>query len=133
MNPSRELITDLLPVYFSGEASAETRALVEEFFAQDPEFERVARRLAGSLNTLKVVPLGDDEVLEKRTLMRTRAELRGRETSFGLAVLAVVAIFFLVTTNETRHSTWAVVLPVVAVVTLAAYALLARHTRNTGL
>ena len=33
MNVTREVIFDLLPVYFAGDASADTRALVEDFFA----------------------------------------------------------------------------------------------------
>ena len=44
MNVTREVIYDLLPAYFAGEASADTRALVEEFFATDPELGRMAAR-----------------------------------------------------------------------------------------
>ncbi len=43
MNVTREVITDLLPVYFSGEASNDTRSLVEDFFRRDPEFAALAR------------------------------------------------------------------------------------------
>jgi hypothetical protein len=38
MNVTREVINDLWPVYAAGEASADTRALVEAFLRQDPEF-----------------------------------------------------------------------------------------------
>ena len=44
MNLEREVIVDLLPAYFSGEASAATRALVEDYFRQHPEFEKPAAR-----------------------------------------------------------------------------------------
>jgi hypothetical protein len=39
MKLEREVIVDLLPAYFSGEASAATRALVEEYFREHPDFE----------------------------------------------------------------------------------------------
>ena len=43
MNVTREVVTDLLPIYFSDEASADTKVLVEDYFRQDPDFERIAR------------------------------------------------------------------------------------------
>lgn len=136
MNPTRELVTDLLPAYFSGEASADTRALVEEFFAQDPEFERMARRLAGSLNMLKQSVPGGEEDLEKRSLLQTRLALRGQSLSFAVAFAAIVAIVLLVALGGERHvaSTGvyaSIVFLVVACV--AVYAVVARRTRETGL
>jgi predicted anti-sigma-YlaC factor YlaD len=44
MNVTRDVIYDLLPSYFAGDASADTRVLVDEFFARDPEFGRMAER-----------------------------------------------------------------------------------------
>ena len=41
---TREVITDLLPLYESGEASEETKRLVRAFLAADPEFARRWRR-----------------------------------------------------------------------------------------
>jgi hypothetical protein len=35
---TREVVNDLLPVYAAGEASADTKALVEEFLRSDTEF-----------------------------------------------------------------------------------------------
>ena len=43
MNVTREVVTNLLPIYFSGEASGDTKVLVEDYFRQDPDFERIAR------------------------------------------------------------------------------------------
>ena len=51
MNVTREVIYDLLPAYFAGEASADTRALVEEFFATDAE-----RRIAGDTPAIVRTP-----------------------------------------------------------------------------
>src|SRR6476619_2901164 len=43
MNVTREVINDLWPLYASGEAAADTRALVEEFLDRDPDFARILR------------------------------------------------------------------------------------------
>ena len=53
MKLDRDIVIDLLPAYFSGEASAATKALVEEYFRQDPDFEKFARGAGGTLETLK--------------------------------------------------------------------------------
>jgi ferric-dicitrate binding protein FerR (iron transport regulator) len=136
MNPTRELITDLLPAYFSGEASADTRALVDEFFAEDPEFERMARRLAGSLNALKQsIPDGGDE-LEKRALVRARTALRGQNLSLGVALAGIVGIVLLVAIEGGMQSATKSVytfMVLVVVACVAVYALLVNWTRNTGL
>ncbi len=39
-NVTRDVITDLWPLYVSGEASQETRGLIDAFLSQDPEFAR---------------------------------------------------------------------------------------------
>ena len=45
MNITREVVTDLLPIYFAGEASGDTKVLVEDYFRQDPDFERIGREI----------------------------------------------------------------------------------------
>ena len=52
MNVTRQVVADLLPIYISGEASGDTRALVEDFFRQDPEFERIALSAATPLEKI---------------------------------------------------------------------------------
>lgn len=44
MKITRDVIYDLLPAYFAGDVSADTRSLIEEFFATDAEFGRMASR-----------------------------------------------------------------------------------------
>ena len=44
MKVTRDVIYDLLPAYFAGDVSDDTRALIEEYFASDPEFGRMATR-----------------------------------------------------------------------------------------
>lgn len=98
MNVTREVITDLLPVYFGGEASGDTKVLVEDYFRQDPDFERVARSAATPLETLRgAAPLRPGAEKEKRDLECVRGELRRNKILFGVALfntLAPLAFFF---------------------------------------
>ena len=42
MKITRDVIYDLLPGYFAGEVSGDTRTLIDEFLATDPEFARTS-------------------------------------------------------------------------------------------
>ena len=76
MNITRDVVADLLPAYLAGEASADTRALVEEFARQDAEFARLlaAQRaeLALGAQALRAPAAGLPPDHELRTLERTR-------------------------------------------------------------
>jgi hypothetical protein len=97
MNLEREVIIDLLPAYFSGEASAATRTLVEDFFREDPDFEKSARSAAGPLESLKAAPsrlgAGLDPEKEKLALERARLVTETRSSFFWLAVLSTLMLF----------------------------------------
>ena len=41
MEPTRDVIKDLLPLYLAGEASADSRALVEEHLDRDPDLAQI--------------------------------------------------------------------------------------------
>ena len=43
MHVTRDVVSDLWPLYASGEASADTRALVDAFLAGDPAFAQSLR------------------------------------------------------------------------------------------
>ena len=96
MNVTREVVSDLLPIYFSGEASGDTKALVEDYFRQDPDFERIARSTAAPLETLRAaaaVAVGSEK--EKRDLECIRWELRRRNVLFGVCLfLTLVPLSF---------------------------------------
>lgn len=87
MKLEREVIIDLLPAYFSGEASAATRALVEDYFRQNPDFEKSARSAGGALESLKVSPPSLDPEKEKLTLERARLVVETRSTLLWMAIL----------------------------------------------
>jgi|WetSurSiteA1Bulk_404760.scaffolds.fasta_scaffold72470_1 hypothetical protein len=87
MKVTREVITDLLPAYLSKEASADTCALVEEFFNQDPEFAALAKEKMTEelLGKLPATPLPKDH--ERETLIRTKNTLQWRTHWLTMAIL----------------------------------------------
>jgi hypothetical protein len=92
MNVTREVITDLLPIYFSGDASGDTKVLVEDYFRQDPDFERIARNAATPLDTLRAVaPVAASAEKEKRYLESVLWGLRRRKWLFGVCLFLTLA------------------------------------------
>ena len=71
MKITQEVILDLLPVYLAGEASPDTRALVEEYMKQDEELARRIR-LQFAENLSKAAPSALAPDLELRSLRRAR-------------------------------------------------------------
>ena len=92
MNVTREVVTDLLPIYFSGEASRDTSVLVEDYFRQDPDFESIARSAAAPLETLRTAaPIAADPEKEKRDLECIRWGLRRRTVLFAVSLFLTLA------------------------------------------
>ncbi len=92
---SPNVIRDLLPVYLAGEASEETRSLVEEFLAADPELRELAA--AEGFTMPELAPVTDSDELEKRALDRTCRLLSRKNWLMGASlVLTVVplALYF---------------------------------------
>ena len=87
MNVTRDVVTDLLPIYFSGEASGDTKLLVEDYFRQDPDFERIARSAATPLETLRAAaPISAGQEKEKRDLESVLWGLRRRKWLFAVSL-----------------------------------------------
>ncbi len=79
---SKEVIRDLIPVYLSGDASADTKALVEESLSSDPELRATVERARSfELPRTQAPP-----TLEKSSLDQTRKLLARKNMSFGLAL-----------------------------------------------
>ena len=74
MEITKDIVTDLLPGYLSNEVSSDSRRLVEFWFAQDPAFAALSRKLAPSSS------------LETEALSRTRRLLRTGNTWRGFAI-----------------------------------------------
>src|SRR5690349_10620900 len=68
---TKEIIRDLLPVYIAGDASSDTRSLVEEFLARDPELRALVE--SARETRLPETPQVDElQSLEMKSLDRTR-------------------------------------------------------------
>ena len=83
MKVTREVILDLLPVYLAGEASPDTRALIDEYLEQDPD---LARRVLEQSRAAFPTPAPPRPELELASLMRTRRLLGVQRWLFGFAI-----------------------------------------------
>ena len=89
MTVTRDVIYDLLPAYFAGEVSADTRALLEEFFAGDPEFGRMAERFR---TLMQERPRDDAARRETTAFDRARARVKFRLAAGAWGLGAVFAV-----------------------------------------
>lgn len=113
MKITREVITDLLPIYQSGEASQDTRNLVEAFLKEDPEFARVVNAEPTSLLTENQPNLSKEN--EMKTLEKTKKLLKQRSFYMAIAILFTLSIFSINFDSHGVHWTW-IETPVIAVV-----------------
>ncbi len=83
MKITQDVIKDLLTVYLAGEATADTRALIEDWLRTDPELAlQVSQARNAELPAVPSLP----PTIEKRALDRTRRQLRWRAILLGLAI-----------------------------------------------
>jgi anti-sigma factor RsiW len=88
MNVSREVILDLLPLYLSDEASPDTRTLVEQQLAADPDLARLAAQWQQRLPQVPPPPVNPDaEALAYREAKR---QLANRVVTLAAAIAAGV-------------------------------------------
>jgi len=91
-NVTRDVVSDLWPLYVSGEASADTRTLVEAFLREQPDFERELRQTsAAPLPGHDVPSLTPDH--ELRTLARIKRRLVGPRWALLLAMVFTMQAF----------------------------------------
>jgi hypothetical protein len=92
VNITREVINDLWPVYAAGEASADTRALIEQYLDRDPEFAQILRgRSDESLTGLDVPRLPLDS--EAKALRKTKRLLHGWDWLLFMAMIFSCSAF----------------------------------------
>jgi hypothetical protein len=96
MSVSRNVILDLLPVYLAGEASEDTRTLVEEYIQSDKELAQMVNQakkqsLPNNIN----VPINKDT--EMASLRKSQGMIR-RTILLGGAVLLMVFVTPLIVT-----------------------------------
>jgi hypothetical protein len=95
MTVTRDVIYDLLPAYFAGDVSDDTRALIEEFFTTDPEFGRMAQRFQTLHDEhLKDEPAESPAEKEREAFdqVRTRVKMRHAAVVWGMGALIACGI-----------------------------------------
>ena len=92
MNVTRDVVIDLLPLYYSKECSRDTKVLVEEYLKADPDFEKLANRFAQNLLS-KSIPQRLSEEDEMKSLSKTRRQLRLRSFILALAIFFSIVPF----------------------------------------
>jgi anti-sigma factor RsiW len=98
MRVTRDVVLDLLPIYLAGEASSDTRALVESYLETDPELADIAQQQASVGMPKDIpVPLGREDQMEaykqaQRMLwIRTLIVAVSIAALLGLAGIALLA------------------------------------------
>lgn len=88
---SKHIILDLLPVYLSGEASPQTRKLVEEFARKDPEIAQMIEEQHLYPDSLMPTPgLSPDH--EARTIKRIQRSIRKQMFFVALITMGILLI-----------------------------------------
>jgi len=83
-NVTRDIISDLYVLYSSGDATPDSRRLVEEFLSQDPE---LATSLKESGGTIPILPAPLPPAHELKTLDRIKRRLSGPIWLLQLAMI----------------------------------------------
>jgi hypothetical protein len=137
MKVTRDVVADLLPLYLSGEASADSKRLVDEYLLSDPTLAREVAQLSDPLLVVPPPRLAPD--VELRAFLRTRRVLKLRAALLGAAIFfTLLPIAFVAGDGKVRWA-WssapqaAAVLAAVAALIWTGYALTRRRLRLTGL
>ena len=89
MEISRDVILDLLSLVDAGEASADSKALVEHHLGRDPELARIARERIPRLTAAGIpAPLGKET--EMKTLERAKRLMSWRSLFIALGIFFAV-------------------------------------------
>ncbi len=139
MNVTREIVKDLLPLYVSGEASPDSRVLVESFLREDPELARLAdalraEELAPARGASAPPGAGREALSRAKSLLRRRTRLLAFALLFsGLPLTCAfdqTGVRFLLLRDAPALASASLA---VASVLWIAYAVTVRRLRVTGL
>lgn len=145
MNVTRDVIRDLLPVYYSGEASDDTKSLVDDFLAKDASFASLVKdgeRAASQLGASERDPASRVLSGEAAAFNATKRALRKRTTYLAAAlVFTVWPLSFSFGDQRGQGVTFvfkdapavALAMWVAAIVFWVAYAGQRRRTRSAGI
>jgi hypothetical protein len=98
MTITDSIISDLLPIYYAGDCSSDTKTLVDDYFKSHPDFAKGAGSRVADIKSGNIPqPVFTD--LEIAAVRRTRKVLRWRSTLMGLAIFFSCAPFSFFSNN----------------------------------
>ena len=92
MKITKNIIDDLLPIYFSNDCSRDTKQLVEEFLKSNPDYAQQFKKMSIDLPT-DSLPYEADQTAEMRSLKRIRRLLKWRSFMMGFAIFFSILPF----------------------------------------
>lgn len=102
MNITKDIITDLYPLYLENACSADTRVLVEEYLQRHPQLAEELRRITGT--TLPGAAPSPKDLAETQSLQEARRRVRRRSWLMALAIFFSLTPFSFVAVGE--YSWW---------------------------
>lgn len=91
MHITRNVILDLLPLYLANELSDDSRALVEEFLATDPQLASLAEQASQTMTLEPItIPLTKDD--EMKSFERTKRLLFQKNLFLALAIFVSLSL-----------------------------------------
>ena len=97
MNVTKEVITDLFPLYVANECSKDSRALVEDYLRDNPgQAEELRRIMNTPVPSVTAQLAGSEEV---RSLRQARRRVRRQSWLMGLAIFFSLVPFSFVATG----------------------------------
>ena len=134
MNITKDIISDLIPLYVANECSADTRVLVDDYLRQHPQDAAELQRIV-STSIPSAMPKAA-RLDEMESLLRARRIVRRRSWLMAFAIFFSVAPFsFLHTGGRTyvfllEAPTAALIYGIIAVVLWIAYAIVRSRSKN---
>jgi hypothetical protein len=103
-NPHEDIIIDLMPLYFAGEASAASRDMVEAYFAAHPQFEKAMR---AAQDSSVPVPANPSTYNGTVAFKRIRSQLRWRGVLIAIGIFCSISPFtFIYEHDHLRYFMW---------------------------
>ena len=90
MKVTHDVIIDLLPLYFSGEASEDTKVLIDTYFEQNSEFAEKAKATSKQ-NITNEIPITLTKEDEMDTFNKTKKFIKLRSWLLGFAIFFTLA------------------------------------------
>jgi len=101
MNITKDIISDLLPLYAANECSADTRALVDDYLRQNPREAAEFRRILDT--PVPGIPIPAAGLDEMRALQAARRRLKQRSWAMSMAIFFSLAPFSFMHTDTRTY------------------------------